>query len=86
MSENKCPYCHGTVGKCESAKLLFIDKQIEKNIYNYVAKAWIYLDQLHFEVMTPMLAYHIRFEFFKNIKINYCPMCGRNLMEENNGN
>lgn len=44
---------------------------------------WLWLDRLHFKVIVSMLDYHIpRFGFFKNIKINYCPMCGRNLMEE----
>lgn len=33
--------------------------------------------------LVPMLDYHIpRFEFFKNIKINYCPMCGRKLSND----
>ena len=83
MNENKCPYCHETADECESVKLLFIDEKFKKSTYDYVAQAWIWLDRLHFEVIVPMLDYHIpRFEFFKNIKIKYCPMCGRNLMEE----
>lgn len=81
MNENKCPYCHETADECESVKLLFIDEKFKKSTYDYVAQAWIWLDRLHFEVIVPMLDYHIpRFEFFKNIKINYCPMCGRKLI------
>ena len=81
MNENKCPYCHETADECESVKLLFIDEKFKKSTYYYVAQAWIWLDRLHFEVIVPMLDYHIpRFEFFKNIKINYCPMCGRKLI------
>ena len=81
--QEQCPYCHETADECESVKLLFIDEKFKKSTYDYVAQAWIGLDRLHFEVIVPMLDYHIpRFEFFKNIKINYGPMCGRNLMEE----
>lgn len=81
--QEQCPYCHETADECESVKLLFIDEKFKKSTYDYVAQAWIWFDRLHFEVIVPMLDYHIpRFEFFKNIKINYCPMCGRKLSND----
>lgn len=77
MNKRLCPYCHETADERETVKPLFIEEKT-----NCAAQVYIWNDQLHIETVYPNLDYHIpKFNFYKRLKIDFCPMCGRSLKE-----
>ncbi|KAB1978296.1 hypothetical protein [Lactobacillus crispatus] len=74
--KNICPYC-GT----ETVKLLLLDEAT-----NYVAQAYVE-DAINTAIAIDMVVPNIDYDapsihYHKEIKVNYCPMCGRRLAND----
>lgn len=64
--ENKCKYCSSDF---ENDNLIHLyGRYVEDNVYLYISDEYLYIESHDWDN-----------EFVENVKINFCPICGKSL-------